>query len=250
MSIFLLGQLEQTISESFTRAANLRAFVYKTNQCPPAILNCQSIFRRLVDPRARNTLTSEMMSFGSVERPEVAIWNPMATSKVPLKLQTILRRHNSDARVDRAQFLTNITLYGLRYTTSRKHFGNSCVLLGLPSSDVKVPAVIDSILKIQTSADTVEIVLAVRRYKALRNPCDRSSRFQDIGFSIWSSELGDLEIVKPGSITSHHASLSFKTAGLGAVIAVISLARVSPPAQPNEDSDMLDITLSLNYLNL
>jgi len=191
-----------------------------------------------------------MMSFGSVERPEVAIWNPMATSKVPLKLQTILRRHDSDARVDRAQFLTNITLYGLRYTASRKHFGNSCVLLGLPSSDVKVPAVIDSILKIQTSADTVEIVLAVRRYKALQNPCDGSSRFQDIGLSIWSSELGDLEIVKPGSITSHHASLSFKTAGLGPVIAVISLARVSPPVQSNEDSDMLDITLSLNYLNL
>ena len=167
MSIFLLGQLEQTISESFTRAANLRAFVYKTNQCPPAILNSQSIFRQLVDPHTCNTLTSEMMSFGSIEQPEVAIWNPMAMSKVPLKLQTILRQHNSDARVDRAQFLTNITLYGLRYTTSRKHLGNSCVLLGLPSSDVKVPAVIDSILKIQTSADTVEIVLAVRRYKAL-----------------------------------------------------------------------------------
>jgi len=32
--------------------------------------------------------------------------------------------------------------------------------------------------------------------------------------------------------------------------AVISLARVSLPAQPNEDSDMLDITLSLNYLSL
>ena len=45
----------------------------------------------------------------------------------------------------------------------------------------------------------------------------------------WSSELGDLELVKPGSINSHYASLSFKTIGLGAVIAVISLARVSPP---------------------
>jgi hypothetical protein len=37
--------------------------------------------------------------------------------------------------------------------------------------------------------------------------------------------------------------------GLGAVIAVISLARVSPPVQPNEDSDMLDITISLNHLS-
>jgi hypothetical protein len=248
MCIFLQGQLEQTISESFTRAANLRAFVYKANQCPPAILKCQSIFRRLIDPRARNTLTSDMMSFAS-EQPEVAIWNPMATSKVPSRLQTILRQHNSNARADRAQFLTNITIHGLRYTTSRKSFGNSCVLLGLPSSDVRVPAVIDSILKIQTSIDTVEIVFVIRRYKALQNPCNGSSRFQDVGLSIWSSELGDLEIVKSGSITSHYASLSFKTAGLGPVIAVISLARVSPPVRPDEDSDILDITISLNHLS-
>jgi len=250
MCIFLQGQLEQTISESFTRAANLRAFVYKANQCPPAVLNCQSIFRRLTDPRARNTLTSDMMDFTAIERPEVAIWNPMAMSKVPSKLQTILRQHNSNARVDRAQFLTHIIVHGLRYTTSTKSFGNSCVLLELPSSDAKVPAVIDSIMKIQTSADMVEILLAVRRYKALRNPCDGSSRFQEIGLSIWSSELGDLEIVKPGNINSHYASLSFKKVKLGAVIAVISLARVSPPVQSDEDSDMLDITISLNQLGL
>ncbi|KAF8955373.1 hypothetical protein BDZ97DRAFT_1764947 [Flammula alnicola] len=191
-----------------------------------------------------------MMSFTAVEQPEVVIWNPMAMSKVPLKLQTILRRYNSDARVDRAQFLTNITIRGLRYTTSTKGFGNSCALLGLPSSDIKVPAVIDSIFKIQASVDTVEIVLAVRRYKALRNPCNGSSRFQAIGASIWSSELGELEIVKPGSVDSHYASLSFETAGLGAVIAVISLSRVSPPVQADDDSDMLDITIALNHLDL
>jgi hypothetical protein len=190
-----------------------------------------------------------MMNFMAAEQPEVAIWNPMATSKVPSRLQTILRQHNSSARVDRAQFLTNITIRGLRYTTSAKSFGNSCVLLGLPSSEVKVPAVIDSILKIQTSADTVEIVFVIRRYKALRNPCDGSSRFQDVGLSVWSSELGDLEIVKSGSIASHYASLSFKTAGLGAAIAVISLARVSSPVRPDEDSDMLDITIFLNHLS-
>ncbi|KAF8961272.1 hypothetical protein BDZ97DRAFT_1760012 [Flammula alnicola] len=172
------------------------------------------------------------MSFTAVEQPEVVIWNPMATSKVPLKLQTIVRRYNSNARVDRAQFLTNITIRGLRYTTSTKGFGNSCALLGLPSSDIKVPAVIDSIFKIQASVDTVEILLAA------------------VGASIWSSELGDLEIVKPGSVDSHYASLSFETAGLGAVIAVISLARVSPPVQADDDSDMLDITIALNHLDL
>ena len=189
------------------------------------------------------------MNFTAVERPEV-VWNPTATSKVSSKLQTILRQLNSNARVDRAQFLTHIIIHGIRYTTSTKSFGNSCVLLGVPSSDVKIPAVIDSIMKIQTSADTVEIFLAVRRYNALRNPCNGSSRFQEVGLSIWSSELGDLEIVKPESINCHYASLSFKTAELGAVIAVISLARVAPPVQPDEDSDMLDITISLNHLGL
>jgi hypothetical protein len=57
------------------------------------------------------------------------------------------------------------------------------VLLGLLSSDVKFPAVIESIMKIQTSADTLEIVLAVRRYKALPNPSDGISRFQEVGLS-------------------------------------------------------------------
>ncbi|KAF8960132.1 hypothetical protein BDZ97DRAFT_1760937 [Flammula alnicola] len=115
--------------------------------------------------------------------------------------------------------------------TSTKGFGNSCALLGLPSSDIKVPAVIDSIFKIQASVDTVEIVLAA------------------IGASIWSSELRELEIVKPGSVDSHYASLSFETAGLGAIIAVISLSRVSPPVQADDDSDMLDITIALNHLD-
>ncbi|KDR76670.1 hypothetical protein GALMADRAFT_139571 [Galerina marginata CBS 339.88] len=247
---FKIGQLEQTMSESFTRAANLRAFVNKTNQCPPTILGCQSIFSRLVDPRARNTLTSDLMSFTADERPEVVVWNPMATSKVPLKLQKIIHNYNANARVDRAHFLSNITVGGSRYTTSAKGFGNSCALVGLPSSGAKVPVVIDSIFKIQPSADTVEVLLAVRRYKALGNACDGASRFQAIGASVWSSELGDLELVKPGNIGSHFASLSFEMAGLGAVIAVISLARVSPPVQPDEESDMLDITLALNQLDL
>ena len=84
--------------------------------------------------------------------------------------------------------------------------------------------VIDSILKIRTSADTVEIVLVTEHCETPAMGALDSSQ----GFD-WSSELGDLELVKPGSINSHYASLSFKTIGLGAVIAVISLARVSPP---------------------
>jgi len=160
---YLQGQLEQTILESFTRAANLWAFVYKMNQRPSAILNRQTKFCRLVEACARNTLTSDMMNFMAVEQPEVDIWNPLATSKAPSKLQSILRQYHNNARVAHAQFLPNITIHGLRYMTSAKSFGNSCALLGLPSSDVKVPVVIDSILKIRTSADTLEIVLAVHR---------------------------------------------------------------------------------------
>ncbi|KDR71186.1 hypothetical protein GALMADRAFT_75443, partial [Galerina marginata CBS 339.88] len=34
---FKFGQLESTISQSFTRSANLRALLYKSNQCPQAI---------------------------------------------------------------------------------------------------------------------------------------------------------------------------------------------------------------------
>jgi hypothetical protein len=65
---------------------DLRAFIYKTKQCPPAILACQSIFRRLVDPRVRNTLISDMATFEPVADVQAAVWNPGA------RLLTIFRR--------------------------------------------------------------------------------------------------------------------------------------------------------------
>lgn len=246
------GQLEQTISESFTRATNLRAFIFKTNQCPPAILNCQSIFSRLVDPRAHNTLVSDVMSFAAQEPLEafkVGTWNPKATTRIIPKLQALIHAYDKNANVDRGQFFNDTTIHGLRYTTSAKHFGNSCALVVLSPSDIQTPAIIDTILKIRSSADTVETLLAIRCYKALENAGAERPSFNAIGLSVWSSKLGELEVVKAGAVHSHYASLPFESAELGAVVAVVSLARVSPPLQQDGDSDILDLTAALSHLS-
>lgn len=170
-------------------------------------------------------------------------------SKIPLRLQAPLCRYIGNISVDRVLLLNALTIRGVRYTIHTKHFGNSCALIKFSSDNgIKVPAVIDAIFRINSSADAVETFLAVRRYEAL--PSNGGFDFHVIGASIWSSKLGDLEIIKPGSIDSHYASLSFHSAELGPAIAVISLSRDLLPIQQDEDSDMVDLALALNDLSL
>lgn len=189
--------------------------------------------------------------------PEVE-WNPQAAAKVPSSLRTILLQHNNGLRAEKAQFLTHLTIGGLRYTISSKHFGNSCVLLNHNSTPVGTPGVIGSILRIQGATGTVHTLLAVRRYKPLPPPYNGNSQFRTIGASIWSSELGGVEIVKPEIIRAHCASLAIEgdiagviaQGGTRKVIVFISLEKVSPPVVPDNDSGIVDISVLLRNLDL
>lgn len=53
-----IGELEETISASYTRAANLRALPLKAG-CPEVLQNCEKIFAKLLDPYLRNTLPTD-----------------------------------------------------------------------------------------------------------------------------------------------------------------------------------------------
>ena len=231
--VFHLGQFEHTISESFTRSANLRAFIYKTKQCPPAILACQTIFRRLVDPRIRNTLICDMATFEPTTDVQAAVWNPRTATKIPPNLRNILLHYDSSFEVEKAQFLKQLIVVGLRYTVSEKHFGNSCVLLKRPLLSDHCPAIIVSILKVRTSLNNLQTLLVVRRYKSLPSSTPISSLgvFPVLGVTLWSPDCNDLEIFRPEDIICHFASLPFEYQGHRAVkiplIIVISLARVS-----------------------
>ena len=231
--VFHPGQLEQTISESFTRSANLRAFIYKTKQCPPAILACQSIFRRLVDPRVRNTLISDMATFEPAVDVQAAVWNPRTAVKILPNLRNVLLQYDSSLEVKKAQFLKQLIILGLRYTISEKHFGNSCVLLKRRSTSNYFPAIIVSILKVRTSFNTLQTLLVVCRYKSIPPSTSISllGTFPVLGVTLWSSECNDLEIFRPEDLSCHFASLPFEYQGHGEakvpLVIVISLARVS-----------------------
>ncbi|KIM42233.1 hypothetical protein M413DRAFT_27028, partial [Hebeloma cylindrosporum] len=73
----LQRQLEETISTSFTKSANLQAFMLKDG-CPQAIKNWSSHFAKLIDPQVRNTLLTDIARFLSVDEPADATGRRMA----------------------------------------------------------------------------------------------------------------------------------------------------------------------------
>lgn len=56
------GQLEETISTSFTISSNLWALLLKEG-CPSVIRNCHSLFAKLVDPQICNMLLTDISHF-------------------------------------------------------------------------------------------------------------------------------------------------------------------------------------------
>ena len=66
LAYFPLGKFEETISISFAKSPNLRAFMLKEG-CPSAIKNCSGFFSKLIDSQVRNTLLLDIARFLSLE---------------------------------------------------------------------------------------------------------------------------------------------------------------------------------------
>jgi hypothetical protein len=221
LAYFHLGKLEETISVSFVKSANLRAFMLKEG-CPSAIKNCSGFFSKLIDPQVRNTLLSDIARFLSLveeeDEPSEMGGRITTIAEGPYKaLQTYFQGAN---RVPReARTLHCYTLNHLTFSTFTRHRGNSLVLvrrLSLPS----IPAQIDSILQMPSQ----EIYFVVRFF--LRTMLDDPFRQHPVlQTSLWSQNLGQLVIVKPQDVESHFASLFFEWQGAECQ-AVISLSRV------------------------
>ena len=62
----VLGEYEKTISQSFMKAANLRALVSKSH-APKVTRHCQPIFGKLINPQIRNMLVTDMLSLAFTE---------------------------------------------------------------------------------------------------------------------------------------------------------------------------------------
>jgi hypothetical protein len=219
----LSGKLEETISTTFTKSANLRALMLK-EMCPPAITNCSGIFSKFVDPQVRNTFLMDIAHFLSVEEEAnepLDVKGKMTA--IPAELHKALKTHfqGSSPMPREARVLSSYILNGLTFSTFTRHKGNSFILVRRPFLP-SIPARIESMLQ-TPSNDTFFVI----RYFLKRMSCNPFEEYPVLQSSLWSQELGQLVIVKPQDVESHFACLAFKWNGTDS-LAVISLSRVFP----------------------
>jgi hypothetical protein len=213
------GQLEETISMSFTTSSNLRALLLKEG-CPSAIKNCHSLFAKLADPQIRNTLLTDISHF-SIDLEEDTSFNPNDTAYIPEDIYKALQDHFLTREAPRAaKALTFYTMNGLTFSSFTWHRGNSSILVRptrpfLPS----VPAQIQTIIQI-SSTETIYIV----KYFLKSMTSDPFQKYPTLRASLWSRNLGPLVAVKPEDVESHFACLPIVRDG-NECIAIISLSR-------------------------
>lgn len=230
------GELERTIAESYTRSANLRALMLKP-ECPEVVRNCVPMFKKLVDPERRSTLLTDIHTLSSRLEDDdddddddtiVTAWNDRTAQTIPMELIQGLPHVQLPKK---AQFLSNLTINGLRYTVSSKHQGNSCALFKTLDSAQVVAARIEFILQIQVSG-SMQTLIIIRRHLAaniLHDPC---LPFPVLRAKFYSSKLDHLEIIDAAQITSHYAFFPCRYEGKDLIL-TISLSRVSPPTLPS-----------------
>lgn len=216
-----VGQLEETISKTFTESSNLRALMLKDG-CPPAIKNCQSHFSKLADSRIRNTLLTDISHFLlDIEEPPFEQLSGM--TPIPELIYPALRSfyHHSQVKIPRvAKSLRYFTMKGLTFSSFKCHPGNGSIMVR-QRSGISLPAIIEGIIQISTT----EILFAVRHLLRTTSS-DPFIIYRELKASLWSHHTGQVVIIKPEDVECHFASLPMEWEGANCV-AVISLARVS-----------------------
>lgn len=229
------GQLEDTISAGFHRAANLRALLTKADT-PDALKRCEPIFSKLVDPGSNGTVLHEMVDLSSrvhdiningssTGGDEESIPTPNHARRY-VKMPGDLRHAfcssgTADDEPGRAYFVSQTDVSGFTHSTKQRHQGNSQVLYRSPSHSKIVPGFIESIF---TPEHDDRQFLAVRHLL----PSPVKDPFQDWPFlkvKMYDNALGDLEVILPENIQVQFASCPLEWDGVP-TIAVVSLAKV------------------------
>jgi hypothetical protein len=233
------------MAESYTRSANLRALMLKP-ECPEVVRSCAPIFKKLVDPERRSTLFMDIHTLSSrLEDDEddddtiVTAWNDRTAQTIPMKLIQGLPHVQLP---NKAQFLSSITINGLRYTVSSKHQGNACVLFKSSDSAQVVAAQIEFILQVQVS-DSIQTLIIIRQHLAANISHDPCLPFPVLRAKFYSAELDHLEIINAAQITSHYAFFPCRYEDKDLIL-TMSLSRVSPPTLP---FDGLSVGLPRDY---
>jgi hypothetical protein len=232
------GEFEETISQAYARAANLRGLLLKS-ECPEALKNCQPMFEKLLKPQVRDTLVTDMLASlplqdlddgndgddGDADADAGAWeWDERGASPIPQDIFDALQCTLDFPPPRRARFLSHLTIQGLTYTISSKHSGNSQILIKANSAVDAVPCRITSILQFPV-LNTIQTYVAVRRYGPSPIKNDPFLHFPMLRAQMRGTELGPLEIHTLDTVHSHFARGGLKWDGKD-VNVVLSLSRV------------------------
>lgn len=219
------GELEETISRSFTRSSNLRAFLTRI-ECPEAIRLAHSMFDKLIGARLRGSLQTDIRSFTALLEEEdneaIVKGSPI---DLPSELVDIFEDLVSDFSQCRVHRCADISLRGLTYSTSTRHSGNSCVIVpGMLGVD-GVPARIQDIFQVVNAQNQVSTYVSIRRHKKTTLHHNVYAQFPSLNVSLWEAELGPIAIMSLNAIISHFACLPIKPKFGRAQVAILPLYR-------------------------
>jgi hypothetical protein len=190
--------------------------------CPVAIKNCHGIFSKFMNPQVKNTLLTDISQFLADIEDDIPEIDVKATTLIPEPIHKAFRVFFSTSPSETprtAKFLNSVTIKGLTFSTSKRHHGNSSILVGQISAP-PVPAIIEGIIQ-TSSGDTLFAV----RHLLKTTSSDPFEPYRELQASLWSEHLGQVVIIRPEDVDSHFASLSLQWEGTSC-LAVISLSRV------------------------
>jgi hypothetical protein len=206
------GQLESTILSSYVQAAQLKAWLSR-DECPPAIKECQALFRKAFAPPGDLEHGDSNEAFRHTQ--------PCST---PDDLRTLISQRSITLH---ARYSVN----GVVYARNSTHVGNSLIIYhaGGDNSRPAVPGSIKYIFGIDG-----KISLAVQRQNVVPDGTfDPFCHYPHFPARVYSDTTSvTLERVEPGWILSHYVRWSF-TPGY---VVVLTLFRVS--SGPFQEGDI------------
>jgi hypothetical protein len=215
------------MSLSFNKSAGLRALMLKDG-CPQAIQNCGNFLAKLVEPKVRNTLLTDMSRVIFYEDDDDDDSSDDDEDNYPLgrqvpipegpyrALQTYFGGKEDVPKT--AKILSLHTVNGVTFSTTTRHKGNSLILVR-QSSPQPVPACIETM--IQTS--NKEILYVGRFFlRSESGHDDVFAKYPVLKITTWSKNCGQLVVIHPKDVESHFASLAIDSN----CIAAVSLSRV------------------------
>lgn len=210
------------------RSSNLRKIFFR-HGTPQVIRNCEPIFQRLVCPKSRSTLVSDILQFNNHDNADPqddGIGPTIKHSCIPDELwKCIQTTFKADLE---PSSLSHLTIGGRTYSTSTKHLGNSHILLKSGISGQMIPARIDYITQVMVpaSGNSAVIYIAARKYLRLKLANDPFRAHPCLQAELWSDRLSELGLYPLDLIETHFASLPISWENQRMMV-VISLKRVS-----------------------